>query len=129
MSFNALKEKGIPLEKQLRTWHDIVKRPFNRVEVDCYTRTRQILMNGIEVEAWNFKHHFARTSDDIELNKIIANPVFTAEDLEIIHQKRKYQHCAEKDAEYHRKQFVFPHKYQNRDHAGKHGGSRLAVPR
>lgn len=73
MSFNALKEKGISIEKQLRTWHDIVKRPFNRVEVDCYTRTRQILMNGIEVEAWNFKHHFARTSDDIELKKIIAN--------------------------------------------------------
>ena len=73
MSFNALKEKGISIEKQLRTWHDIVKRPFNRVEVDCYTRTRQILMNRIEVEACNFKHHFARTSDDIELKKIIAN--------------------------------------------------------
>lgn len=72
MSFNALKEKGIPVEKQLRTWHDIVKRPFNRMEVDCYTRTRQILMNGIEVEAWNFKHHFARTCDDVELAKIIA---------------------------------------------------------
>lgn len=72
MSFNALKEKGIPVEKQLRTWHDIVKRPFNKMEVDCYTRTRQILMNGIEVEAWNFKHHFARTCPDIELSKIIA---------------------------------------------------------
>ena len=72
MSFNALKEKGIPVEKQLRTWHDIVKRPFNKIEVDCYSRTRQILMNGIEVEAWNFKHHFARTCHDIELNKIIS---------------------------------------------------------
>lgn len=72
MSFNALKEKGIPVEKQLRTWHDIVKRPFNKIEVDCYTRTRQILMNGIEVEAWNFKHHFARTCPDLELKKIIS---------------------------------------------------------
>lgn len=72
MSFNALKEKGIPFDKQLRTWHDIVKRPYNRVEVDCYTRTRQILMNGIETEAWNFKHHFGRTCDDLELVKKIA---------------------------------------------------------
>lgn len=72
MSFNALKEKGIPIDKQLRTWHDIVKRPFNKIEVDCYTRTRQILMNGIEVEAWNFKHNFARISDNIELNMLIA---------------------------------------------------------
>ena len=72
MSFNALAEKGIPLEKQLRTWHDIVKRPYNRTDVDCYTRTRQILMNGIEVEAWNFKHHFARTCHDIELKRTLA---------------------------------------------------------
>ena len=42
---NVLKEKGIPLEKQLRTWHDIVKRPYNRLEVDNYSRTRQILLN------------------------------------------------------------------------------------
>ena len=46
---NILKEKGISLDKQVKTWHDIVKRPFNRDLADCYTRTRQILMNGIEV--------------------------------------------------------------------------------
>ena len=56
MAFNALKEKGLPLEKQLRNWHLIVREPYNKNEVDCYTRIRQILMNGIEVEAWNFKH-------------------------------------------------------------------------
>jgi len=72
MSFDALKEKGIPLDKQLRTWHDIVKRPYNRTEVDCYTRTRQILMNGIEVEAWGFKHHFARVCMDDELKRTLA---------------------------------------------------------
>ena len=71
-TFNPLKEKGIPVDEQLRTWHDIVQKPFNKTDVDCYTRTRQILMNGIEVEAWNFKHAFARFSDDIEINKFIA---------------------------------------------------------
>ncbi len=69
---NVLKEKGIPIDKQIRTWHDIVKRPFNRMEVDNYTRTRQILMNGIETEAWTFKHCFVRKSDDMELNKLLV---------------------------------------------------------
>lgn len=72
MSFNPLKEKGIPLEKQLRNWYQVVKKPFNKNEVDCYTRTRQILMNGIEVEAWNFKHAFGRFCPEIDDCKKIS---------------------------------------------------------
>lgn len=71
-TFNPLKEKGIPVDEQLRSWHEIAKKPFNKTDVDCYTRTRQILMNGIETEAWNFKHAFARFSDDTEVKKFIA---------------------------------------------------------
>ncbi len=70
---NFLKEKGIPLENQLKTWHDIVKRPYNKDSVDCYTRTRQILMNGIETEAWGFKHCWVRKLDDLELKKQLVN--------------------------------------------------------
>ncbi|MBQ9245679.1 hypothetical protein IJ182_05370 [bacterium] len=69
---NVLQEKGIPIDKQIRTWHDIVKRPYCRAHVDCYSRTRQILLNGIETEAWSFKHHFVRKSDDMELNKTLV---------------------------------------------------------
>ena len=72
MTFNPLEEKGIPLEKQVRSWHDIVKRPFNKYETDCYSRTRQILMNGIEVEAWNFKHNLARCCPDADVRKTLA---------------------------------------------------------
>lgn len=72
MSFNPLKEKGVCLSKQLRSWHDIAHRKFNKYGVDCYTRTRQILMNGIEVEAWNFKHNFARLTDDEETREFLA---------------------------------------------------------
>lgn len=68
-----LKEKGIPFEKQLKTWHDIVKRPYKREGVDNYTRTRQILMNGIETEAWSFKHCAVRKMDDLELKKTLVN--------------------------------------------------------
>ena len=72
MTFNPLKEKGIALDKQIRTWRDIVKRPFNKTEVDCYTRTRQILMNGIETEAWGYKHCMARLCDDLDLRQLLA---------------------------------------------------------
>ena len=72
MAFNALKEKGLPLEKQLRNWHLIVREPYNKNEVDCYSRTRQILMNGIEVEAWNFKHAFSRFCPDADDCKLVA---------------------------------------------------------
>ncbi len=72
MKFNPLKEKGIPLEKQVRTWHDIASRKYNKNEVDCYSRTRQILMNGIEVEAWNFKHNFARNTDHQDTSEFLA---------------------------------------------------------
>lgn len=72
MKFNPLKEKGLPMEKQVRTWHDIAHRKFNKNEVDCYTRTRQILMNGIEIEAWNFKHNFSRMCDDQETMEFLA---------------------------------------------------------
>lgn len=72
-TFNPLKEKGISLDKQLRTWHDIVKRPYKREEADCYTRTRQILMNGIEIETWGFKHHLLRTIDCAETKKLVAD--------------------------------------------------------
>ena len=73
MTFNPLKEKGISLDKQIKTWEDIVKRPYKRDTADCYTRTRQILMNGIEIESWNFKHHYLRTSNNNDINKLIAD--------------------------------------------------------
>ena len=66
MTFNPLKEKGMPLEKQLRNWHQVVAKPYKKQKVDCYTRTRQILMNGIEVESWGFKHQFNRFMNNID---------------------------------------------------------------
>ena len=72
MNFNPLKEKGIPLEKQVRTWHNIASRKFNKNEVDAHSRTRQILMNGIEIEVWNFKHNFARICKDKDTLEFLA---------------------------------------------------------
>ena len=72
MSFNPLEEKGIELEEQLRNWKDVVKCPFNKYEVDNYSRVRQIFMNGIEVEAWGFKNLFSRVCNDIDDVKLIS---------------------------------------------------------
>ncbi len=72
MAFNPLKEKGTPLEKQLRNWNEVVLKPYDKYEVDPYTRTRQILMNGIEIESSIFKHCIARRSDNNELKSIVA---------------------------------------------------------
>ena len=40
MTFNALKEKGLPLEKQLRNWHLIVREPYNKTEIDSQIQRR-----------------------------------------------------------------------------------------
>lgn len=73
MSFNPLKEKGISLEKQIKSWDKLIERPYKRELVDSYTRCRQILLNGIEVECWNFMHNLLRITDDFEIKKLIAD--------------------------------------------------------
>ncbi|OQA02580.1 MAG: hypothetical protein BWY69_01000 [Planctomycetes bacterium ADurb.Bin401] len=72
MSFNPLKEKGIPLEKQVESWQQVYAEPYDKEEVHPYTRTRIILMNGIEVEAAIFKHQFARHCSDPDINRQLA---------------------------------------------------------
>lgn len=72
MAFNPLQEKGIPAEKQVRSWSDLNVRPYNKNEVHPYTRVRIIFMNGIEVEGALFSHQFARHTGDMELKKVLA---------------------------------------------------------
>lgn len=72
MSFNPLKEKGIPIEKQIRNWSALNVTPYHKKEVHPYTRTRIIFMNGIEVEGAMFSHQFARHTSDPDLKKKLA---------------------------------------------------------
>ena len=59
MAFNPLDEQGLPLEDQFRNWNDLNVEPYDKDKVDPYTRTRVILMNGVEVESIIFSHQFA----------------------------------------------------------------------
>jgi hypothetical protein len=72
MTFNPLDEAGMPVEKQLRHWGQLNLSPYDKLDVDPYTRCRIILMNGIEVEAAMFSHQFNRNTDLIEVKQKLA---------------------------------------------------------
>src|SRR5215203_5345601 len=72
MAFNPLEQTGIPVEKQLRNWSELNVEPFDKHAVHPYTRTRVILMNGIEVESIMFSHQFARNTDNLDILQALA---------------------------------------------------------
>lgn len=72
MAFNPLQERGIPIEKQFRNWTELNSKPYDKNQVDPYTRCRIILMNGIEVEGQLFSHQFARHTVADELKRQLA---------------------------------------------------------
>ena len=72
MAFNPLDESGVPVEDQFRNWSELNVTPYDKHDVDPYTRTRVILMNGIEVESVIFSHQFARHTDHPELKRALA---------------------------------------------------------
>ena len=39
-TFNPLREKGVPLEAQLRTWRDLNVKPYDKDDVHPYSRAR-----------------------------------------------------------------------------------------
>ncbi|WP_223641692.1 hypothetical protein [Corallococcus sp. EGB] len=59
MALGLFKERGVPVERQAFTWKDLVRRPYSKLDDDAFTRTRVILMNGIEADAVRMKHSFA----------------------------------------------------------------------
>ncbi|MFG2000213.1 hypothetical protein ACGFNU_13780 [Spirillospora sp. NPDC048911] len=72
MSFNPLEHRGIPLERQVRNWRELDVEPVDPDRSDPYTKCRIITMNGIEVEAIMFSHHFNRICPDPEIKRQMA---------------------------------------------------------
>jgi hypothetical protein len=72
MGFNPLEERGIAVDEQLRSWSELNVDPYDKNAVHPYTRTRVILMNGIEVESIIFSHQFNRNTDNLELRQRLA---------------------------------------------------------
>lgn len=69
---NPFNEKPRPLIKLIENWQRLYPRPYDKREVDPYTKTRIILMNGTEFEANWFSHGFARMTDDNDLRRELA---------------------------------------------------------
>jgi hypothetical protein len=72
MAFNPLEERGIPIEDQFRDWSEMSPEPYDKNSVEPYTRSRVIIMNGIEVESIMFSHQFARHTDNLEIKRALA---------------------------------------------------------
>ena len=69
---NPFKEKPISIENSLQDWQQMYPQPYDKRDVDPYTKTRIILMNGTEYEANWFSHQLARHTDNNDLRRDIA---------------------------------------------------------
>lgn len=56
----------------IKNWKELYSYSYNKREVDPYTKTRIILMNGAEFEANWFSHNFSRNCGDNDLRRELA---------------------------------------------------------
>ncbi len=59
-------------EQSLRSLHQLASKPYDKNQVDPYTKVRIILMNGTEFESNAFSHQFSRHCVDNDLRRDIA---------------------------------------------------------
>ena len=69
---NPFLEKGRSIERSFQNFQQMYPRSYDKRNVDPYTKTRIILMNGTEFEANWFSHQFARHTDNNDLRREIA---------------------------------------------------------
>lgn len=69
---NPFNEKSINLLSSFQNWKQLYPKQYNKYEVDPYTKTRIILMNGTEFEANWFSHQFSRHVTDNDLRRELS---------------------------------------------------------
>ena len=69
---NPFNEKPLSILNSFQNWKQLYPKPYDKREVDPYTKTRIILMNGTEFEANWFSHNFARHITDNDLRREIS---------------------------------------------------------
>lgn len=70
--FKPFEHKGRPIEDQYMSWDEMIQAPFDKNQVDAYTRTRVILMNGIENNSVISSHCMDRTTNNDEIKRQLA---------------------------------------------------------
>lgn len=69
---NPFEQPVKPLASSFIDWKALYPASYNKKEVDPFTKTRVILMNGTEFEANWFSHQFARHCMDADLRRALA---------------------------------------------------------
>ncbi|MBR4954095.1 MAG: hypothetical protein IKZ30_06200, partial [Oscillospiraceae bacterium] len=69
---NPFKERAMPIDASFRNWSGIFPKPYCKDEVDPYTKTRVVLMNGAEFESVWFGHRFNRICNNNDLRRELA---------------------------------------------------------
>lgn len=72
MSYNPFLAKPKNIENTIMSFKKLSPKPYNKNEVDPYTRVRCILMNGTEYEAVWSKHHFNRHCGDNDIRRTVG---------------------------------------------------------
>lgn len=72
MSMNPFNEKPLKTSDEFYNWKELAVKPYNKHEVDPYTRVRVILANGAEYEASWFSHQFHRHAQNNDLRRELA---------------------------------------------------------
>ena len=69
---NPFNEQPVKASDEFYNWKELAPKPYNKFDVDPYTRVRVILANGAEYEAVGFCHHFHRHCPDNDLRRELA---------------------------------------------------------
>lgn len=72
MTFNPFNEKPAKIEKIYEDWRKLYVKPYNKYEVDAYTKVRIILAAGAEFESVWFGHQFQRHCQDNDVRRELA---------------------------------------------------------
>ncbi len=72
MSLNPFLEKSKKIESTVMSFKMLSPKPYNKDEVDPYTRVRCILMNGTEYEAVWSKHHLNRHCGNNDIRRAVC---------------------------------------------------------
>ncbi len=72
MSFNPFNERPEKLDSLFSDWASVYPKSYDKNEVDPYTKTRCILMNGTEFEANWYSHQFHRHCADNNIRRELA---------------------------------------------------------
>ena len=72
MSFNPFNEKPLRTADNFYSWKQLALKPYNKFDVDPYTRVRIILAAGAEFEAVWFGHQFHRHCDNNDIRRELA---------------------------------------------------------